>query len=145
MGQTPDQIADHIERKRQDLRSNLEELGDKAKSAVDWREQFRKNPAAFMAVGLGSGLLLARVIGGSKVRRKDRSLALGRQEAPGSVGQRKAHVLQAWDDIQSALVGVVAAKVTDTLADVVPGFRDQLAARDGKVHQNSNAANLAKH
>jgi hypothetical protein len=39
-------------------------------------------------------------------------------------------MLRAWEEIQSALVGVVATKVANALADIVRGFKEQFGARD---------------
>ena len=44
MGETTDQIETHIEAKREDLRSNIEELQNKVKSATDWHQYFRSIP-----------------------------------------------------------------------------------------------------
>jgi hypothetical protein len=130
MGQTVDQIEDHIESSREDLRSNLEELGQKVKSAVDWRERFRANPAAALAVAFGGGLILARVIGGSRGRDTEPNLSRDAATPTGAVNDRKGRALRVWDDIQHALVGVVAAKVANTLAEVVPGFKEKLASHE---------------
>ena len=129
MGQTVGQIEEQIAGSRDDLRSNLEELGQKVKSAVDWREKFRSNPGALLAVAFGGGFILA-MLGGSRASREDSSLSRRTRVVPGVVEDRKGRVLRAWDDIQSALVGVVAAKVTNTLAEVVPGFKEQLPGRN---------------
>ena len=128
MGPTVDQIEEHIEGSREDLRSNLEELGQKVKSAVDWRERFRSNPGAILAVAFGGGFILAKLLVGSRTT-GDHDSRLSRRAVSLSE-DRKGRVLRAWDDIQSALVGVVAAKVTNTLAEVVPGFKEQLPGRD---------------
>ena len=50
MGQTTDQIASGIHQTRDALKSNLEELETRVKSAVDWRNQFRRHPVAMIAV-----------------------------------------------------------------------------------------------
>ena len=44
MGETTDQIESHIENRREDLGSNLNELEQKVKAVTDWRQQFQKNP-----------------------------------------------------------------------------------------------------
>jgi hypothetical protein len=129
MGQTVDQIEDRIESSREDLRANLEALGQKAKSAVDWREKFRGNPGAILAIAFGGGFILANVISGSRGRRGEPHVSR-RASSADAVEARKGRALRAWEDIQSALVGVVAAKVQHTLAEVVPGFKEQLAARE---------------
>jgi len=129
MGQTVHQIEDYIESSREDLRSNLEELSQRVKSAVDWREKFRGNPAALLAGAFGGGFILANVIGSSHRPRIEPNISSRAAPLAGAVEDRKRHALRAWDDILSALVGVVATKVTDTLAEVVPGFKEQVAAR----------------
>lgn len=129
MGQTPDEIESRIEGKREDLRSNLEELEDRVKSVTDWRRQFRRNPAVALGLAFGGGLLLASMVG----RSGSRSARIYR---PADVATRhsdrgKKLIVHAWDNIQSALIGVVAAKVSNALAQVVSGFRDQLPGSEG--------------
>ncbi|PWU01066.1 MAG: hypothetical protein C5B51_23790 [Terriglobia bacterium] len=65
MGERSDQIARRIEETRGDLGSNLRELETKVKDAADWRKQFQKSPLTMIAIALGGGLLLSRVLGGS--------------------------------------------------------------------------------
>ena len=60
--ETLDQIEKHIEETRNDLNNNLYELQNKLKNSVDWRVQFDTNPAAFLGIGFGVGLLLARIV-----------------------------------------------------------------------------------
>jgi hypothetical protein len=130
MGQRVDQIEAKIEGSREDLRANLEELGDKVKSAFDWRERFRANPGSILALAFGGGFIVAAALGASRGNRAGPSVERRDPVSSEPGKDRKGQVLRAWDDIQSALVGVVAAKVTDTLAEVVPGFKEQLAASD---------------
>ena len=63
MGETTDQIETEIARKREDLKSNLEELETRVKDVADWRSQFRKHPAAMITAALAGGVLLAALIG----------------------------------------------------------------------------------
>jgi hypothetical protein len=130
MGRTVDQISDHIESTREDLRSNLEDLAQKVKSAVDWREKFRANPGALLAVAFGGGFILASLVGGSRAPQENSHGAGQALALAGASGDRKGRMLKAWDDIQSALIGVVAAKVTSTLAEAIPGFSEQLVPRE---------------
>jgi hypothetical protein len=130
MDQTVAQIEDHIEGSREDLRSNLQELGQKVTSAVDWREKFRANPGGALAVAFGGGFILAKLIGRSRGGGTEASVSRRAAALTGAVADGKGQASRVWDDIQNALVGVVAAKVTKTLAEVVPGFKEQLAARE---------------
>ena len=66
MGQSVDQIEDRIESSRQGLRSNLEELGDRVKSAMDWRETFRRHPGTTLTAAAVSGVILALAVQGRR-------------------------------------------------------------------------------
>ena len=59
MGQTSDEIETHIRSTREDLRANLDELEGRVKSAVDWRERYRRNPALGLGLAIAGGFLLA--------------------------------------------------------------------------------------
>lgn len=63
MGQTTDQIASSIDQTREQLRSNLQELETRVKSAADWRSQFQKHPGPMVVVALLGGALLSSMIG----------------------------------------------------------------------------------
>jgi hypothetical protein len=62
MGQTTDQIARDIARKREDLKSNLEELEARVKDVADWRSQFRNHPGAMLTAAVVGGALLSALI-----------------------------------------------------------------------------------
>jgi len=68
MGQTASQIEAHIEKTRENLGSNLEELEHKVKLVTDWKEMFRANPSVMLGMAFGGGLLLATMLGGRKTR-----------------------------------------------------------------------------
>lgn len=63
MGQTPDEIVTEIDRTREDLKSNLEELESRAREAADWRSQFRKHPGRLMVAAMVGGALVALSLG----------------------------------------------------------------------------------
>jgi hypothetical protein len=63
MGEASDQITTHIDRKREDLKSNLEELETKVKAAADWRGHFRRHPGPMVIAAVTGGLLLSALIG----------------------------------------------------------------------------------
>jgi hypothetical protein len=66
MGQTTDQIESHIENKREDLKSNLQELESRVKSATDWRHYFHNHTGAMVAAAFGGGVLLSALVGKGK-------------------------------------------------------------------------------
>lgn len=63
MGKTTDEIATDIDQTREDLKSNLEELETRVKSATDWRSHFRKHPGALAVAAVVGGVLLSAMIG----------------------------------------------------------------------------------
>jgi len=62
MGETTDQIATVIDRTREDLKSNLEELETRVKEVTDWRSHFRKSPGSMVVAALVGGALLSTLI-----------------------------------------------------------------------------------
>jgi hypothetical protein len=119
MGET-DQIESELENRRDELQANLEELENKVRLVADWRYRFRKNPALLTGVAFGTGLLLASLLGRPRGRREYR---LTRPERhPSAAG--KTQLRGVWDDIQGALIGVLATGVTNTLAGAMPGFAE---------------------
>lgn len=63
MGQTPDEIVSEIDRTRDALRANLQELEARAREAADWRSHFRKHPAPMVVAAMVGGLLLSALLG----------------------------------------------------------------------------------
>ena len=143
MDRGTDRIEQHLDYDRQALRANLEELQDRVTSAVDWRRQFRINTAGFLGLAVGAGLL----IGLMTARRGEAALppeypttsAVGAGETPYR-NHRRREVSLAWRSIESALIGVAAAKLKHTLAQALPGFREQLAQREGHGDRQERAA-----
>ncbi len=130
MDRASDRIEQDIDHERELLRSNLEALEDRVRSVVDWRRHFRSNPALWVGCAFGGGLLLAL----ARSRRLDRAppFVTGREPegAPGYREHRRREISRAWRTIESALIGMAAAKLKDTLGEVLPGFREQLARRE---------------
>src|ERR1041385_6464702 len=62
MGERSDQIELEIREKRDELSGNFNELEQKVKTAMDWREQFRQHPGTMLAVAFGGGALLAALL-----------------------------------------------------------------------------------
>ena len=127
MGQTTEQIETHIEDKRADLKSNLQELEGRLKSATDWRHYFKQNPGMMLAVAFGGGVLLSAMM---RTRRTGvhASSVSSPVDAARSVQSRTKHeVLGKVDAIKSALVGVAATKLKGMLSQVVPRFSEHVA------------------
>ena len=129
MGQTTDQIENHIETKREDLKSNLQELETRVKTAADWRHYFQNHTGTMVAAAFGGGVLLSTMVG------KAKSAGVVSANAPPAPSNTthsrtagaKHEVLETWNTVRSALVGVAASKFKGMLGEVVPGFTEHLA------------------
>ena len=73
MGETTDQIEQHIEMTRQRLHSNFRELAQRVKAATDWRRQVRSHPLTLIAGSFAAGVLLAALVARTRWRAVHRS------------------------------------------------------------------------
>ena len=146
MDRAVDRIEQHIDDERDALLSNLEELEDRVMSVVDWRRHFRSNPATWAGVAFGGALLMAFA-----VTRRPRAPRLNypraaesraiHSESPATYSDhRRRELSRVWLTIESALIGLAAAKLKQKLAELLPGFRQQLARGDGEGYGHDPAA-----
>lgn len=127
MGQTTEQLEHQIENKREDLKSNLQELQTRMKTATDWRHYFAEHTGTMIAAAFGGGVLLATIVGGRSSRASPSQVGASPEAAhPWRTGTRH-EVLENVDSIKSALVGAAATRFKGILGEVVPGFKEQLA------------------
>lgn len=134
MGETTTQIVEHIRDTRNDLGDNISELEAKLKSAVDWRVQFDARPLTMIGLAFGGGVLLSALLPARKSRRnsfayngnlRESGYAKSRQEHKGN------HLLQAWETLKSALIGVGTARVIEFGEELIPGFTQELKKARG--------------
>jgi hypothetical protein len=129
MGQDRDEIASRIESKRDDLRSNLEELEDKVKAVTDWRQQFERHAGLMLGLAFTGGLLLSGLMPQRRRPRPAdvRPLLEPRYTADTGRGDaRNRQMRRIWEEVQGALIGVAASKLTATLSELLPGFKEHL-------------------
>jgi hypothetical protein len=127
MGERTDQIENQIENKREDLKSNLQELQTRVKTATDWRHYFTEHTGTMIAAAFGGGVLLAAMVGGRSNRAPlNQAGDSSEPDRPWRTGT-KHEVLDNVDSIKSALVGAAATKFKGILGEVVPGFKEHLA------------------
>jgi len=142
MGETKNQIENHIEDARENLGSNLEELERKVKSVTDWRHHYARHPMTMVGVAFGAGVLLAAVAGKkghSPRRRFVSSRNLESHELVGRLDRQKGKALETWENIKGALVGVAATRVKDYVGEIIPGFHEHFdrAQRENKALASS--------
>jgi hypothetical protein len=130
MDRATDQIERQLDRERAVLLSNLEELENRVKSVVDWRRHYRSNPSLWIGVAIGGGLLMALAAGRRAGSPKRFEYAPISAPPGGYADHRRRAISRAWSTIESALIGVAAAKLKDTLLQVLLGSREQPARRE---------------
>ena len=139
MGQDSDEIASRIESKRDDLRSNLEELEDKVKAVTDWRQQFERHTGLMLGLALTGGLLLSGLMP-RRARRRPFAARPRLEARPDAAAEqrdgRRSQLRHVWEDVQAALIGVAASKLTTTLSELLPGFSEHLG--QARARRGSN-------
>jgi hypothetical protein len=136
MGQTTSaQIESHIRTTREELRSNLEQLERRVSSMVDWREQFRRNPALGVGLAVAAGFLLARL-----TARPQRRLA--GERSPSVLIERRGNLRRALGNVQDTMIEIAAARATDILTEFLLGRRDApLRRADGEAGETRAKGN----
>jgi pimeloyl-ACP methyl ester carboxylesterase len=142
MDRATDQIERHLDRERAVLLSNLEELEDRVRSVVDWRRHYRSNPSLWIGVAFGGGLLMALAARRHAGRPERLEYTAGSAPPGGYSDHRRREISRAWRTIESALIGVAATKLKETLLQVLPGFREQLARREGDGYAHDPSAKV---
>jgi len=129
MGQTTHQIEAHIADTREKLGDNVRELERKVKAVTDWKQHVQTSPMTMLGVAFGGGILLATMV--ARPRRPRRNKNDSFSDSPTSVfnkehaNDQKDKVLETWNNIKGALIGVAATRFKDFVGEVVPGFHEQ--------------------
>jgi hypothetical protein len=130
---TADEIERDLEECRARLRSNLSEIEQRAKSFIDWREQYRRRPGTALSFAFGGGLLIAGLLGQKTRVAPQRSFVDRPQTKPMS---------RIWHNVRRELVGMATAAVADALARLVLGFKEHSARTPGRrFTSNTNKGN----
>lgn len=127
MRQRTDQIENQIENTREDLKSNLQELETRVRTATDWRHYFAEHTGTAIVAAFGGGVLLAAIVGGRRNRTSLGPAGESSESARLWTRGTKDEVLENLDAIKSALVGAAATRFKGILGEVVPGFSEHLA------------------
>jgi len=122
MAQTVQQIEEHIGRTREELGSNLHELGRRVDAATDWREHFRANPGLFMGAAFVGGLALAGMLRGSRSRRRDTNSGMTAFAA--NLATPGDEALDVWTAVKSAAIGLASARLVEYVDQLLPGFNE---------------------
>jgi len=146
MVQETDKIKDHIDTQRGHLERDLNEIEDRVRKAVDWREWFDRNPAAVLGAAAAGGLALSMLIRRSPNTPRVRGFEYETDFRPASkrtqlskTSSQINRVSDTLDNTVAALIGVASHKFRDFIADIVPNFREEY--RDVETSRTSSRAN----
>jgi hypothetical protein len=152
MGETTNQIENHIAETRSELNENFTELERKVKNAVDWRSQFEERPGTMLGIALGAGVLLSAILPAPRRRRRSSSSydapsyqpasyeppsglevpSVRTEPAKTSVGP-PGELRKTLAALESALLVMAVGKATGLIDSLVPGFSKEFSrARYGE-------------
>jgi hypothetical protein len=151
MGENSEQVERHIEERRNSLSNDISELERKAKEAVDWRAQVEQRPGTMMGIAFGAGILLAAILGGGSRRSRapkaeepttalkaystDSNADYQVAMAAGNDYQPSA-VIETFENVKGALLGVAIAKCEEFLEELLPGFSTQYRKAEARNKSN---------
>ena len=115
---TSDQIERHIQRTRDELNENVNELEVRVKTAFDWRAQMEKQPGTLLALAFGGGILLSALLPSSR--------ASQRSSGSGWTSSSNSKRDSSWDAVKGALVGIATTRLTEFVEALIPGFQHEL-------------------
>jgi hypothetical protein len=126
MDQTVDEIEADIDRTRARVGSNLRELEDRFEAATDWREHFRAHPWVF----LGAASLFGFVMGAA-IKPEEGVEQAERRSLHGPSVRQLTPML---DNLAEALMAVASTRVKSFIADMIPGFEEQLTRIEDRAN-----------
>jgi hypothetical protein len=146
MSQEPIHIKAHIREQGESLKSNLEEIQNRFRDALDWKVWYRKNTALALGGFALGGVALALLLPKTSGQRgfpdtfdADGSRAyMARPYRGVTESHSPSRVRQAFDTTLSAVLGVAADKLQEVMSQALPGFREHYAeARRRRADQES--------
>ncbi len=140
MGERTDQIEQQINRTREDLGENFNELEQKVKRAFDWRTQFEERPMTMLAIAFGGGVIVSALVPSRSDRRRRyiedrreyrRSASAKDDRKPvqasaDTTNGRQRNNSEGVDALKGALITVAASRLGGIVGDLLTGYRDEL-------------------
>jgi predicted dienelactone hydrolase len=163
MDEKPNKIVEHIDRERNRLGENIDELEARVKDTTDIRAHFDRHPMMMMGIALGGGMLLSGLVAGASRSRSSSSGSSTSSYNPSSpdyssasynsktsqsgglsswlpeqskVREQKDKAMETLDNVGAALIGMAAEKVKTFLDSAMPGFKHHLAAQEHRQNWN---------
>ncbi|MGB2636985.1 MAG: hypothetical protein WAM58_23865 [Candidatus Acidiferrum sp.] len=141
MGERTDQIEQQINRTRDDLGENFNELEQKVKGAFDWRTQFEERPMTMLAIAFGGGVIASALLPSRsshrrryiedrrEYRRSESATNDSRKPTERStetVNGMHRNSSEGVDALKGALMTVAASRLGGIIGDLLSGYRDEI-------------------
>jgi len=107
-----------LKTEKEQLRTSLARLSERANDALDWRQQFRRHPVPMFGAAMAAGLVLGAVT--RSARANPSSDPRGR----GPRGARGQTPSVAWDRVKVGVSGMIADRAILAARDLLDGFLD---------------------
>lgn len=133
MVETSDQIERHIQRTRDELSDNVNELEVRVKTVLDWRAQVEAHPGTMMALAFGGGVLLSALLPSAGLPRRSSEGSWTR--STNGNGKRS----MPWEALKGAVVGIATARLTEFVEELIPGFQQELNKAQQQLASNNGA------
>jgi hypothetical protein len=132
MVEETDKIKQHIDKEREYLGRNLDEIEYRFKDATDLKAHFDRNTGLILGAAVAGGFLLSLTLGRSS-RSTSTNLESDSEQRRATVPSHSTRfvsdhlnrVSETVNDIVAGLVGVFSVKLHSLVADAIPGFREQ--------------------
>ena len=122
MGQRADQIENELQRERNALGKNLEELELRVKSVGDWRKQFEHHPNLFLGVAFAGGIAIAGMKRSNGTREIHRLEEAHPVQMPRPAAPKERQTFETWEVLKGALIAVGTDSLLGYVEKLIPGF-----------------------
>ena len=129
MANDVDTIEREISDVHQTLGWQLSAAEQKARTAIDWRTHYRRNPVPLLAIAAAAGFLASAVIGGDEAPRDFGDPEQLSRPSPLRASFNSAPVNSAFDHLMGAFVAAAAMKVSEYVEEWLPGFHQEYTRR----------------
>jgi hypothetical protein len=123
MDETTGQIEQHINRQRENLGQNIDELQTKVKNAVDWRMRVREHPLTMVGIAFGAGVVASVLVDG-------RGNGEGNHGGYARPIRVKRMVRREWDVVKAAVGAAVLGEAKDFVRQMFPRFGQEYEKRE---------------
>jgi hypothetical protein len=133
MGERADQIEQNINRSRNDLTGNIQELEQKVKSAFDWKTQLEDRPMLLLGIAFGGGILASALLPSGRRRHRrysdeptPKTTRNGATKSADTLREKSKQTFDRYDALKGALISVAASRLGGVVGDLLSGYKNEV-------------------